>query len=414
MGLPVIIVGAGVTGLACARELQRRGESFLVLEARERLGGRVASHRDAHGIVDHGFQVLLSSYEEPWRYLDRRNLQLRSFLAGAKVLLAPGKLIPFPDPFRRPGRLLAALSSTVASLPDKLRLALLRRRLLQRELGQLFAGPDLSTTLYLEKYGFSERVRESFFKPFFGGVFLDSELATSGRLFEFLFASFARGVAELPLHGMGMMIDELAAPLPPQSVRCEASVRALSREGITLTDGTSIDAKRVVLATDGRQAAKLLPQVTAPPWRGTIMVSFLVPKGELPPALREPELVLNGSGSGQINLVAPVSAVQPRYGTESHSMVYVSFNTFSEQLRKHVVRVAREELRTLWGWDPSAWEEQRIVEIPDALPAATRLPRPIEYTREVDGVFVGGDYISFPSLEGAFRSGRALAERVCS
>jgi monoamine oxidase len=42
-----IIVGAGAAGLAAARELQQAGSEFLVLEARERIGGRIYTVRDA-------------------------------------------------------------------------------------------------------------------------------------------------------------------------------------------------------------------------------------------------------------------------------------------------------------------------------------------------------------------------------
>jgi monoamine oxidase len=40
-GLPVIVVGAGVAGLTCARLLSQTGARVLVLEAADSLGGRV-------------------------------------------------------------------------------------------------------------------------------------------------------------------------------------------------------------------------------------------------------------------------------------------------------------------------------------------------------------------------------------
>jgi len=47
----VIVVGAGLAGLAAARELQRAGRSVMVIEARDRVGGRVLNHNLADGLV---------------------------------------------------------------------------------------------------------------------------------------------------------------------------------------------------------------------------------------------------------------------------------------------------------------------------------------------------------------------------
>ena len=54
---PVIIVGAGISGLNCARILHRAGRRILVLEATDRIGGRVATDTVNGVRVDRGFQV---------------------------------------------------------------------------------------------------------------------------------------------------------------------------------------------------------------------------------------------------------------------------------------------------------------------------------------------------------------------
>ncbi|MBM5824792.1 MAG: FAD-dependent oxidoreductase [Cyanobacteria bacterium M_surface_10_m2_119] len=57
MEADVAVVGAGLSGLVCARELIRRGLRVQVLEARERWGGRMHGHRTACGLtVDLGGQ----------------------------------------------------------------------------------------------------------------------------------------------------------------------------------------------------------------------------------------------------------------------------------------------------------------------------------------------------------------------
>jgi phytoene dehydrogenase-like protein len=73
----VIVVGAGLAGLAAARHLQDAGRTVRVLEASERVGGRVRSDRVDGFVLDRGFQVLLTSYPEARRMLDYPALRLR-------------------------------------------------------------------------------------------------------------------------------------------------------------------------------------------------------------------------------------------------------------------------------------------------------------------------------------------------
>ena len=47
----VVVVGAGISGLVAARQLVRKGKSVLVVEARDRVGGRVLNHQLGSGAV---------------------------------------------------------------------------------------------------------------------------------------------------------------------------------------------------------------------------------------------------------------------------------------------------------------------------------------------------------------------------
>src|SRR5689334_17838408 len=84
-GMKVIIVGAGLAGLVCGRELLARGVEVTVLEASDGVGGRVRTDRVQDCLVDRGFQVLFSAYPAARRQLDLAALDLRRFAPGAII-----------------------------------------------------------------------------------------------------------------------------------------------------------------------------------------------------------------------------------------------------------------------------------------------------------------------------------------
>jgi zeta-carotene desaturase len=69
----VIVIGAGVAGLAAATALAEGGARVLVVEARGILGGRASTYRDAvtGELVDNGQHVILGCYHETFRFLRR-------------------------------------------------------------------------------------------------------------------------------------------------------------------------------------------------------------------------------------------------------------------------------------------------------------------------------------------------------
>ena len=136
----VFIVGAGLAGLCCARELQAKGVSFQILEASDGIGGRVRTDEVDGFLLDRGFQVLLTAYPEAKRSLDYSRLDLKPFLPGALSWYA-GRLNKLVDPWRMPGAWKEALRSEFGTLADKLRIARLRSRLRRASIEDIFLPP---------------------------------------------------------------------------------------------------------------------------------------------------------------------------------------------------------------------------------------------------------------------------------
>ena len=78
--LSVLIVGAGLAGLAAARELERRGCRVMVFEARERPGGRVWTIRDGFGRM-HG--------EAGGELIDEEQQEIRKLARDLRIREAP-------------------------------------------------------------------------------------------------------------------------------------------------------------------------------------------------------------------------------------------------------------------------------------------------------------------------------------
>ncbi|WP_274627030.1 flavin monoamine oxidase family protein [Arvimicrobium flavum] len=87
----VAVIGAGFAGLAAALELQQSGVDFILLEARDRAGGRVEARRNGLGeLIDTGGQFLCEDMPELMALVRRSGLTLVTTpVAGAFTVQPP-------------------------------------------------------------------------------------------------------------------------------------------------------------------------------------------------------------------------------------------------------------------------------------------------------------------------------------
>ncbi len=394
MNNPVIIVGAGLAGLSCARALHAQGCPVLVLEAAGHVGGRVTTSEVEGFLVDRGFQTMLTSYPNAQAVLDFERLDLHGFAPGALIQLG-GHRYRFLDPWKAPLGALQGIFAPVASIADAVRIARLRADCLAGR------GATAGTTLeLLRARGFSSRVIERFFKPFFGGVFLERELTTGAAFFAFVFEMFARGQAVVPARGMRAIPEQIAAALPTDAIRLNTPVRAVEGNEVRLQDGGSLVGEEVILAVDPDTAAGWTGRPTGG-WQGATTVSYAADRSPLD----EPILLLNGEGQGPVNHVCVPSDVCPSYAPAGAALVSATVLGVPDVDDEQLDQAVRRHLREWFGPRVSEWRRLKVDRVAHALPIGA--PR-----RPSGDRICCGDYLTNPSIDGALQSGLSAAAEV--
>lgn len=406
----VLVVGAGLAGLSCARQLHEKGVGVQILEASDGVGGRVRTDHVDGFLLDRGFQVLLTAYPEAQRQLNYPLLDLRCFAHGALSWYA-GRMNKLVDPWRTAGAWKEALQSDFGSLTDKLRIARLRRRLRNSSTEEIFRRPDRSTKDALQSEGFSKEMVQRFFRPFLSGILLDGELSASSRMLEFVFKMLSEGSICVPSHGMGVIPMQLAEKLPAGSIRLNARVEALHENELMLVGRESLRARAVVIAADGPSAAHLVGEVE-PASRSVTCFYYSAEMSPVP----LPILVLNGDGAGPVNNFCVISQVAPAYAPAGKHLISVSVLGTHALTDVQLGGFIIAQMKNWFGKVASSWQLLRSYRIahaqPQQLPGALEPPqRPI---RIRPGIYVCGDHRDNASINGALVSGTRAAEAVFS
>jgi phytoene dehydrogenase-like protein len=267
--MAVVVVGAGLAGLAAARHLTAHGVEVTLLEASDGVGGRVRTDVVDGFRFDRGFQLYNPAYPEGARVLDHGALDLRPFIAGARIVVnrAGGRRVDrVADPRREPSWLMPSLLARIGSPVSTARFGAYAVSRAVRSVASLQSDPDVTTEEALRGAGADHSLMERVLRPFLSGVFLDSELTTSRRFLDVVLKSFVRGTPGVPALGMQRIPEQLSTGLDVRLGHRVASVSAQSVSGWTVdvAGGDAHRAEAVIVATDPATAAGLIPEIHAP------------------------------------------------------------------------------------------------------------------------------------------------------
>ncbi|TDB59862.1 FAD-dependent oxidoreductase [Arundinibacter roseus] len=401
---PVVIIGAGISGLTCARYLHQRGVEFLILEASDAVGGRVRTDIHEGYRLDRGFQILLSAYPEVRRLMNYPALNPCAFRSGAMIRRNNG-FTQMTDPLKEPLTVFQTLFSSVGSLTDKLRLVRLMKEVSTVQTADFFRDTDQTTHDYLHEYGWSDEMIATFFRPFFGGVFLENDLETSSNFFRFIFRQFYEGEAVIPAKGMQAIPEQLAAGLPAASIRLNSPVAGLHGQVVELSSGERIQAEQIVVATDADTADAWLGRSETRTYNSTTCTYFAADESPLPQKM----LILNPNPLSVVHHLCVPTDIAPDYAPAGKSLISVSTQGLDLVREEKLTNDIRLELTSWFGEQVATWKHLRTYHIPKAL--VRYEPGQSDESPQVrPGLYRCGDYTAYPSLNAAMQTGREVAE----
>ncbi|MEY4348289.1 MAG: hypothetical protein RIS43_708 [Actinomycetota bacterium] len=394
----VVIVGAGLAGLAAAITVQRAGFQPLIVEGLDRVGGRVRTDYVDGFTIDAGFQVFNPAYPAAKSILNYDALQLQSFSPGVRVVNGTSETLlgnPLRDVSYVMSYFKALRARGVSALSDVAKFGTYAGLAASKSEPDMY---DCSAREALQRAGLSDDFIEHTVKPFLTGVFLEDNLETSRRVLDFVLEFFIKGVPALPARGMAAIPEQMAQLLHADSIKLNTWSHSVTDTSVE-TDAGRINADAVILATDQDTAAAWLGTPTQG-WRSVTTWYHAVPTSLLN---GKALLSVDGNARGPVINTVPISNAATSYAPQGQTLV--SSSTLGTDSSHAMEQQVRAHCAEIYGVSTAEWRLVSVTPIEKALP--TSLPPFIvnKAVPTINGVFVAGDHLRQPSLNSAIASG---------
>ncbi|SNR16272.1 FAD-dependent oxidoreductase [Tenacibaculum jejuense] len=400
--LNVNIVGAGVSGLVAALVLEQHGFKPTIIEATSSVGGRVKTDYINNYQLDHGFQVLLTSYPFAKKYLDFDLLELQKILPGALIYNNKKEFV-IGDPLREFSFFLSTIFSNLLSIKDKLKVFKLNNTLKKKTISAIFSEKETTTLKYLSNFGFSKKAIDHFFIPFFSGIFLEDKLETSSRMFEFIYKMFGNGYAAIPKSGMQAIPNQLKSKLKQTTFIFNSEVSKVENSKIQLENGEVIKSDYTIIATN---PDKILPTKTkASSWKSCHTLYFETTNKKI----SKPLIGLITDKTSLINNIFYHTSLKSKHKAKNEllSVTVVKEHNLDDKTLLDTVTKELEELCNIT--DIKFIKDYKI---PYALPQNINVVNTNTNIKVDQNIYLAGDYLLNGSLNAAMHSGETVAKNI--
>ena len=396
----IIILGAGPAGLACALKCQQLGREYLLIEGSNRIGGRLGSLYQDGYIFDLGFQVYNSAYVSTNRLLDLDELNLKYFKPGAAVHYGNSFQI-VSDPLRDISKVFSTIFSNITTVSDKLKILSLKNSLSNYNIEE-DKTDDITTLRFLKQYGFSEKMIDNFFIPFFSGIFHEKTLDTSSKFFKYVFSNFNNGLASLPEKGMQVIPEQLMSKIDIERVMMEKTAINLDDGNkVIFDDGDIIKGENIILTGESTTLAEKIKYEY-----NEVNTIYFTTENEI----ENGDYIHLYPEDDLINNIAIPSSISSAYSNgHSHliSITILEYDCSDLELIKKI----RKRLSNYYGGEPGSYDFLRTFSISKAT-----IKQPVGHFERKkivkNGLIIAGEQATNGSIEGAIISGLNAADQL--
>lgn len=389
----IAIVGAGITGISIARSCHEAGIAYDWYEKESEPGGLLRTDVVDGFALDHGFQVLQSGYSDLAELYATQPFQSYKHYANGAWIIKKGSRSLLSHPKEGLAPTLKTLFNQDISLGDKVKIVLLQHFVSGKSDAELMAKPQLqqSSLSFLQGFGFSSKAIHHFFKPWFSGVFLESELQSPACLFCLFYKAFSKGGALLPPLGIQQFARDLTSALPSENRYWGKEVHPEAKGEKWVIEGRVYD--QVVWAAGSKN-----PQIPNPKYRSAETLYFAAESD----ANLGKYLALNAANTALVQTLSIPSNVEPSYAPKGQCL-------WSVQIRPESFGAPEEavwsEVIDLLGISLTGRFLRRYT-IHQALPVVDTLNLRSTPHQNSGSSSMAGPQFGYPSLQSAWNSGK--------